>query len=517
MTGFYLNRRQTLTGAGALTLAGCGKRRPDKRPEGLLRVGLSGEPDSLDPLQGQFAVSALIYKQIHAPLTDYSPSGGLAPGLADSWRSDNGRVWTFHLNSGLKWSDGAPLTADDVVWTARRAVDPTTGFADLGDFFAVEGAREALRGEASPEDIGVTATDALTVEFRFTQPVGLFPVFMREFYPLPRHAIEGVEGRWTRAENWVSAGPFILADQGPLSLRLARNPNYLGASTVRLPQVQLDVIEDAATRSRLFRAGDLDLVDQPPPEQIGLLRREVGDQVRAFQAPILRYLKVNHTREGLNDVRVRRAISRAIDRHFIADQFFHGESSPTERVIPGERAGFTNLAAAAHLLSTTGISPDNPLRLTLRCTTGGPERIAIAIADDLSRIGIELSLLATYPVDLFQAVDAGDFDIALSRFDRGLKADPNFMMEPFGPDGFADDNRWSGPERNRFDRLMNMARAEINTELRTELYRDAEEILLDQQAIIPLIHERAYWLVSDRVSGLRSDIQPMQWRDLALD
>ena len=76
-------------------------------------------------------------------------------------------------------------------------------------------------------------------------------------------------------------------------------------------------------------------------------------------------------------------------------------------------------------------------------------------ADDLVRIGVEISLLATYPVDLYQAVDAGDFDISLARFDRGLKSDPNFMMEPFGPDGFADDGGWAGPDRDRFDGLMN--------------------------------------------------------------
>lgn len=99
-------------GAGALAFAACTPR--GGAEAGLLRVAIDTEPDSLDPL-GQFASSALLYKQLHAPLTEYSPSGGLAPCLAQSWRSEDGRTWRFRLADGLQWSDGMPLTADDVV------------------------------------------------------------------------------------------------------------------------------------------------------------------------------------------------------------------------------------------------------------------------------------------------------------------------------------------------------------------------------------------------------------------
>lgn len=514
MTGFALTRRQTLAASSALVISACG---PRQRGEpGLLRVALSGEPDSLDPLKGQFATSALLYYQLHAPLTDYSPSGGLAPGLADSWRSEDGSVWDFHLNPDLKWSDGAPLTAEDVVWTTRRAVDPTTGFADLGDFFAVTGAREALRGDRHPDEIGVEMIDPTTVRFHFDQPIGLFPVFMREFYPLPRHVVESVGDDWVKAEHWVSAGAYTLKEDGALTYLLERNPHFYGAATVQIPQIRADVVEDASTRARMFRAGDLDLVNQPPPEQIGFLREELGERLRGFRAPILTYLKVNQRQPGLSDVRVRKALSLAIDRHFLTNQFFQAEGTPTDFVIPAEDAALADLQTAQSLLAEAGYGPDNPLQVTLRTTSGGRERIAIAIADDWANLGVDVSLLATYPVDMFQAVDAGEFDVALARFNRGLKTDPNFMIEPFGPDGFADDGGWTGPERDQFNIVMGQAKAELDAEQRTTLYRQAETLLLDQQVVIPLVHERAYWMVSNNVSGLREDIQPMQWRDLAV-
>lgn len=522
--------RRGLLGAGALglglsglSLSGCARR--SESPDGLLRVAIDTEPDSLDPLKGQFASAALLYKQLHAPLTEYSPSGGLAPGLATNWRSDDGQVWTFRLAAGLRWSDGAPLTAQDVVWTARRAVDPATGFANLGDFFAVRGARAALAGEIAPDQIGVHAPDDLTVMFEMDQPVGAFPVLMREFYPLPRHAVQANPDRWTRAETWVGAGPYVLAEDGAMSWTLARNPNFQAAATVSIPAIRVELVEDPATRMRLFRAGDLDLADQPPAEQIGFLRDQLGERLRGFRAPILTYLKVNHRHEALSDPRVRRALSMAVDRRFMVDEFFSGEADPALTVIPPELDedgarpaidGRSDPIAARALLAEAGYGPNSPLQLELRTTTGSRTRLAISIADDFAMAGVRCEIEATYPEDLYQAVAAGEHDLALGRFDRGLKSDEDFMMQPFAPGGFADDHGWSGEAFDRFSQTMDAARAEVSASSRARLHREAEAVFLDAQVNIPLVHERAFWMIADRVGGLNEGLQPHLWRDLRL-
>lgn len=503
--------------ASTLALAGaaaCGK---SGDPSDMLRVAIDSEADSLDPLKGQFATAALLYKQLHAPLTEYSPSGGLAPGLAASWRSEDARTWTFKLTPGLVWSDGAPITSDDVLWTARRAVDPRTGFADLGDFFAVRRAREALLGQIPPEEIGVSAPDAQTVVFELDRPVSLFPVLMREFYPLPRHAVEARPDDWTRPAHWVSAGPYLLADQGGMSYRLEKNPRFAGAQGVRIPSTRVDVIDDGAARARRFRAGDYDLVDRPPGDQLGLLRERIGDQLRSFPAPILTYIKVNCASPRLRDVRVRQALSLAIDRAYINTHFFHGLSAPADRVIPdaeAETAG-PDLDAARALLEAAGHGPGNPLRVTLRASAGDRDRVALGIIDDWRRAGVQAELLATYPLDLYAAVDGGDYDLALARFDRGLKSDPDFMLQPFAREGFADNTNWEGGRRPAFDRLMGEARAELDRARRAALHREAEAELLADMPNIPLLHERAWWLVAPRVRA-RDDIPPHLWRDLRL-
>ena len=516
-----LTRRQAMAsgtaGLAAVSLSACAG--DESAPEDLLRVAIETEPDSLDPLRGQFASAALLYKQLHAPLTEYSPSGGLAPGLALTWRSEDARSWRFTLRPDLAWSDGAPLTAEDVVWTARRAVDPTTGFADLGDFFAVIGAREALAGERDPDTIAVTAPDPRTVVFELDRPVGNFPVLMREFYPLPRHAVEAHPDSWTRPEHWVSAGPYVLASHEAMSLELRKNPYFPATDSVAIQTIAVDVVDTPAARARRFRAGDYDLAERPPSDQIGFLRETVGDELEAYPAPILTYLKINCAQPYLSDSRVRRALSLGLDRAFLNTHFFNGEAQTTDVVIP--RRGEARIEprhdaeAARTLLADAGYTEASPLRVTIRASAGDRDRLAIAILDDWARIGVQGELLASYPLDLYQAVDAGDFDIALARFDRGLKTDPDFMLQPFSRNGFADNTNWSGPARDEFDAIMADAFAVMDAEARAAHFRRAEVVFLSAMPNIPLLHERAYWLVSDR-TRTSAEIQPQLWRDLSL-
>lgn len=510
-----LTRRMALASAAAATLAACSGRA--RAPANMLRVALDSEPDSLNPLKGQFASSALLYKQLHAPLTEYSPSGGLAPGLALTWRSPDARVWRFTLRDDLVWSDGTPLTAEDVVWTAQRAVDPATGFADLGDFFAVENARAALRGDVAPESIGVEAPDLRTVIFRLDQPVALFPVLMREFYPLPRQAMEARPEAWLRPEGWVSAGPYLLSGRSALALTLTKNPRFHAADSIKIDTVSVQVIEDAAARARRFRAGDLDLADRPPGDQIGFLREQLGDELKAYPAPILTYIKVNCARPQLSDARVRQALSLAIGRRRLNGQFFNGEAAPAGRVIPDpdHSAPQRNPDAARALLAEAGYGPDSPLSISLRATAGDRDRLAVAIMDDFAEVGIQTRLIATYPNDLYQAVDGGDYDLALARFDRGLKSDPEFMIQPFARQGFADNTNWSGPRRAAFDALVDAASEQLEAPARLDLLREAERIFLEEMSSIPLLHERAYWMVDDRVE-VPATLQPQLWRDLEL-
>mgnify|MGYP000206047808 CR=1 FL=1 len=498
-----LNRRALLAATAATGLAACSRRGV---PQDMLRVATSNLPDSLDPARGEFASAALVYKQIHAGLTEYGPDGGVTPGLAESWDVSPDRLrWTFRLRDGLRWSDGHPLTADDVAWSARRLVDPSQSFANLGDFFTVANARAVLAGTLPADAMGVTARDPHTVEFLLEEPLGLMPLLMREFYPFPRHVIERAGHDWIKPEHIVTAGAYTVTGATQIALDLARNPNYFDAGSVSIPHARIEAVVEDATRMRLFRAGDFDLADRPPANQIAFWRERLGSQFRSFDAPILRYLKINHARAPLGDVAIRRMLSQAIDRAFLAQEFYAGTATPTRHVVPGLVTDDTPPAPAPPV----GIG--RPIEI--RTTTGEGERLAVAIADDWRRAGVECELLVSYPTDLYQAVDAGDFDIAVASFNRGLKSDPFFMMDPFAPGGFADNFNWSDPV---FGALIDAARQQNEIRARERLYREAMARLDAEQAVIPLLHERAHWLVADRLAGIRNDVQPMLWRYLSL-
>lgn len=504
-----LSRRTLIAATAASGLAACAR---TGTPAGMLRVAIETLPDSLDPALGEFASAALVYKQIHAGLTDYAADGSVAPGLATRWRiAPDGLSWVFTLRPDARWSDGHPLTAADIVWSAQRLVDPQASFANLGDFFAVANARAVLAGDMPPEAMGFAALDDHTVEVRLDTPLGLLPTLMREFYPLPRHVIEAHGRDWVRPENIVTAGAYTVTAASQMSLDLAKNPHYAGAD-VTIDRIRIDSVRDAGTRTRMFRAGEYDLVENPPGNQLGFWRERLGAQFRSFDAPILRYLKVNHARAGLNTPAVRWALSVAIDRGFIAQNFFDGTARITHHIIPQTETPLDPVDLHGSNLRPT-IDPALPARVEIRTVPGVSEQIAIAIADDWRRVGVEAELLVSYPTDLYQAVDSGDFDIAVASFNRGLKADPFFMIDPFAPGGFAANFNWDNPD---FDAEMALARRESDPVVRAIAYREAERILLADQAVIPLLHERAHWLVSERITGTRSDIQPMLWRDLGL-
>ncbi len=504
--------RRALLGAGpALALAACGQ---DQAPADTVRIGIAGAPDSLDPLQGQFAAAALIYKQIYTPLTDYGPDGGLAPGLARRWQvSADGLRWTFDLFADLRWSDGAPLDAHDVLFSVRRALDPDTGYADAGDFAFVRNARAAIAGKVSPQAVGVSAPAPARLVFELERPVGVFAELMREFYPQPAHVLRRAGNRWPLAPDFVGSGPYVVHAISQSRIALRNNPH------ARLqPHVgHLDVafVEEAATRARMVRAGDLDLAEDPPPGQIADLRRRPNVVLRGWPAPRLVYVKINHKRTPLADVRVRRALSLAIDRAFIARKVMADTVLPTDQIIAAPHGDARPLPerqrAARALLAAAGYGQG--LDTTLLHSGGVRERMAIVLAEDWKAIGVNCALTAADAAGLYTFIDEGAFDLAIASFDRGLKREGWRMIEPFASDGFAANFGW---RNSAYDAAVTATRAEADPARRDALARQAERILIEDAAIIPLAHEKTYWLAGPRLGPLPRHIPPVQWARLRL-
>jgi len=505
------SRRYVIGAAPALMLASCARR---SAPADTLRIGIAGAPDSLDPLQGQFAAAALIYKQIYTPLTDYGADGALAPGLARSWRvSPDGLRWTFDLFENLRWSDGAPLSAQDVLYSVRRALDPDTGYADAGDFAFVHNAKAAIAGQVPPDAVGVSAPGRTRIIFQLDRPVGVFAELMREFYPQPAHVLQRAGNHWPLTPDFVGSGPYAVQEHSQSRIVLRKNPHARLAAHVET--VDVAFVEEAATRARMVRGGDLDLVQDPPPEHIADLRTRPNVTLKGWPAPRLVYVKINHRRAPLDDVRVRRALSLAIDRDFIARKVLAGTVLPGDRIIaaphrlPGSLAERQSQARA--LLARAGHG--NGLQTTLLHSGGARERIAIVLAEDWKAIGVSCALTTADAAGLYSFIEEGAFDLALASFDRGLKREGWRMIEPFATDGFAANFGW---HNSAYDAAVAATRAEADAARRAVLAQQAETILQDDAAIIALAHEKTYWLAGPRLAPLAGAIPPVQWARLRL-
>ncbi|MBF0514783.1 MAG: ABC transporter substrate-binding protein [Desulfovibrionaceae bacterium] len=264
---------------------------------------------------------------------DQAGATAIAPGLAASWEiSPDGLVYTFHLRPGVRFHDGSPLTAADVVYTIDRMCDPATKALNTAIFEYVAGARQRLEGQAAATS-GVAALDALTVEIRLVRPFAPFLALLAS----PQAGI--YSEKFTKAagerfgltpETTCGTGPFKLARYVHNSdQRLVANPDYFRGPPL-LDAIGVRVSADPETLRMLFEAGEIDLFDMDfAPTQLDYFEASPkwrGRLVRAARVGLY-YLAINNAKKPFNDERVRRALQLSIDRRLILDKMFSGQGA----------------------------------------------------------------------------------------------------------------------------------------------------------------------------------------------
>ncbi len=504
-----ISRRVILAAAPAAGLLACTSKDQDDQ---TLRIGIDNAPDSFDPAIGQFAAAALLYKQLFTPLTNYGPNGGTAPGLAARWQiSDDGLQWRFTLQRGLFWSDGAPITAHDVVFSVRRMLSPNSASADAGDFFALRFAKQVLNGQVSPEKLGVRALSGHQVQFTLDQPLGVFDELLREFYPVPAHIIAKANTKWPLPPDFVGSGPYVLSHATQQSISLRTNAYAPDPAAIR--NIFVSVIEDAATRARMVRANDLDLIVDPPANQLADLRQNSQISLYGWDGPKLVYVKINHLHPALGRPQVRRALDLAIDRQFIAKQLYRDTAKPAFGILPHMPPPTESYpqrqAKARQVLREAGF--EKGLQLTLLHSGGFRERVCVILAENWKAIGVDCQIQASDSQGLYAFIEAGEFDLAMASFDRGLKRENWRLIEPFATNGFAANFNWNNPQ---YGAEVTKARTQAGPDKRDQYAQKAADILQHDTAIFPIAFERKFWLAGAKLGGFSDAIPPDQWRVL---
>lgn len=485
-----------------------------------LNRGNGAEPDTLDPQKYNLIVELNILSDLFEGLVTLDASGNPVPGIAERWDvSPDGATYTFHLRPGLKWSDGTALTADDVVAGFRRGLDPKTG-AQLVDLaFVLKNARAVASGSMPVENLGVSAPDAQTVVVTLEAPNAVFLRLTANFalfFPVPRHLIASAGDGWVRAGTMVSNGPYTLAEWTPQSrVRLVKNPLYWDAAHATVDEVIYYPAADENAALKQFRNGELDLNSGFPVAQIEWLRANMPNEMHLDPASTVTFLSVNQTKPPFNDVRVRRALSIAIDRETLTGRVLNAGQIPAYHFVPSIVEGWTpspdvdfsatpiaqRQAEARALLAEAGYGPDNPLTFRFDYRAGDANRKAVvAIAGMWSRIGVKAELQANEVKVHYAKIRQKDFEVA----DAGWQGtpDPEFFVLLLHSGSESNYGSWSNAE---FDRLTDEAVLTTDPAKRMALFAEADRIAMQDVAFIPLLYGAHRSLVHTWVRGFKGN------------
>ena len=383
-------RHTFLLAALALSLAACGNassvRAPCPAGKVCLEAGNDAEPESLDPAKEAAVWEDRIVGEMLVGLTQDDAAGRPVPAMATSWEtSPDGLVWTFHLRQA-NWSDGVAVTADDFVFGLQRLLAPATGSEYASLMYILKNGQAVNEGKAPASALGVRALDARTLQITLGHPAPYLPELAKHetMYPVPKHVVEKWGDAWVQPEHYVANGPYRLAEwKFGDRVRLVKNPAYYDADKVCIDQVDFYPTEDPIAAERRVKRGELDLNPTIQASRVAYLRRP--DQMPAYvhvSTYLGAYYLILNTKDvpALRDVRVRRALSMAVDRRFITDKLLRAGYVPAYMFVPPGVANYRNppppvwaswsferrQAAARLLMAQAGYGPDHPLSLELK-------------------------------------------------------------------------------------------------------------------------------------------------------
>lgn len=481
-----------------------------------LQVANPGSPASLDPHKITGVWENRIVGDMFIGLATEGPDGSVVPGAAESWTvSDDGLTWDFRIRPH-RWSDGQAVTAADFVYSFRRMLSPQTACLYADFFFVIEGAREYTRGQGSAEALGVIAVTDEQLRIQLRRPVAYFPGLLMHFaaMPVPRHAIEAHGVNWTDPDHIVVNGAFTLSERIPNQrVELRRNPKFFDAAGVALPGVVYHSQEDRAAAVQRYRAGEFDVLRDFPAGKAGWLREQFGSAVRTDPYLGLTYLAVNHQRPALADVRVRKALSMALERTVITSQVLGSGEQPAFSLVPEGTHDYPRPArwdyadwprerrveAARELMRAAGYSGDQPLQIGLRLRVSeNDRRVAVAAQAMWRDIYVLAELQRAETAVHYAALQAGDFDLGLASWLAVYDDAQTFtLLAQTGAGG----NNLGHYRSDRYDALTREAAVSLEISERAALLREAEALALSDHALLPVFHASSRNLVAARVSG----------------
>ncbi len=496
---------------GLLLLTACGQRETNIEA-GLrsqtLHLGNGAEPVDLDPqLVTGSTEHAIILALFEGLVTLHPQTLEPIPGVAERWDiSEDRRVYTFYLRRAARWSNGDPVTAEDFVWSWQRLLTPQLAAAYAYQLFIVSNARAF--NEGATEDftkVGIRALDSHTLEVELANPVPYFLSLLSHFSLFPVHrdtvlahgSMDQRGSRWTRAGNLVGNGPFALSEWRLNHLiRVEKSRTYWDRDRVRLNEIRFYPIDNVQTEERMFRTGTLHVAKSIPSPKIERYREQHPDQINISPFLGTYFYRFNTTRDPLDSVLVRRALSLAVDRELLVKTITRGGQPPSYTLVPPGTSDYRGpdvakpdtgqrVSMARELLARAGYPGGRgfPVLELIYNSSEEHRKIAEAIQQMWKEhLGIEVQLGNQDWKVLLSRVNSLDYDIARGSW-IGDYLDASTFLDMFQAGGGNNRTGWANAT---YDQLVADAARSTSRRERNLTLQRAEAILLDEMPILPI-------------------------------
>jgi peptide/nickel transport system substrate-binding protein len=482
-----------------------------------LRVGLSAEPSSMDPHYHNLSPNNMLSRHIFEPLVSQDRRQALEPGLAESWRAVDDTTWEFKLRRNVKFFDGTPFTADDVIATMKRVPNVPRSPSSFASFIA------GLTFEKVDDHI---------IRIKTAAPAPLVPTNLSTFGIVSKGCAESMSTEdYNALKCQGGTGPFKLAEFRPGDrVVMARNDAYWGQKAA-WERVSFRFLSSAPTRVASLLSGDVDVIEAVPPSDQPRLTREPNvtvtqelsnrviyfhlDQFRQT-SPFITAKDGSQIKNPLLDRRVRQALSMAINRPAIVERLMEGQAVPAEQVLPSIFYGTSktlkptafDAAGARRLLAEAGFP--NGFKMKMHGPNGryvNDTKIIEAVAQMFTRIGIETEIETIPPANFFTRASTGgkndageagfpEFSFILVGWGAGTGETSGSLRALLGTfnrqtgAGAANRGRYSNPA---FDAKLAEALRTVDATKRAALLAEVSEIGMNDFGIIPTHYQVNVW------------------------
>jgi oligopeptide transport system substrate-binding protein len=487
------------------------------KAETVLREGNAAECGTLDPTRFQQTNEDHIIADLFEGLTTTEPGGRIGPGQAESWTvSPDGKVYTFTLRAGLEWSNGEPLTAEDFVYSLRRAVDPAVAFpaAYLAD--SIVNATDINNGtEKDLAKLGVAAPDPRTVTITLNVPNAALPAILVTLRPVHRGSIEAWGRDAFKPGHLVANGAYGLSEwQQQARIVLTKNPHYWDAAHVHIDRVEYYPIEDTTEELKRYRAGDLDITATVPHDQLDFIKQTVGTEYKSNPYLGVYYIGFNLTQPPFkNNLKLREALTLAIDRETLVAKIAVGGNTPAYGWIPPGMTDYPNASLpwrdlpqaereemARRAYAEAGYSPEHPLNVELSYNTSdNHKKLMIAIAGMWKKVLGVKALLSNQEFKTF--LDVRREKKTTQAFRGGyiaFYADPAPLMDILRSTNPRNDSGYYSAD---YDALFAAAASTADPTERLGLFAKAEAQALADLPIAPVFHYSSEHVIKPYIKG----------------